>query len=324
MDLAQTVAANPHLAAYLQEFSKKHSAPTFHEALSRDMKNLEKVNVLYPVGDPIFIHIWDDDEGGRHYVNIEPEMSKDERAKYEAVKEKLLRLAPFERTPRTQEELRETLRKLLARTVRVVGGPPEATASGKGVLSMLGPLSKSLSSLDGRLNLDFAEAQKIQYFIERDIVDSGPIEPIIRDPYIEDVSSVGTYNVFVVHKIFDTVETNIKFRDDKELDDYLRNMGERIGRPVSESRPIVDAVLPDGSRINIIYSDDVSQRGASFTVRKFSDTPTSITQICKWGTMSTGVAAYLWLCLENGMSVFVCGETASGKTTSLNGILSFI
>jgi flagellar protein FlaI len=101
-------------------------------------------------------------------------------------------------------------------------------------------------------------------------------------------------------------------------------MGERIGRPVSESRPIVDAVLPDGSRINIIYSDDISQRGSSFTIRKFSDTPTSITQICKWGTMSTAVAAYLWICLQNGMSVFVCGETASGKTTSLNGILSFI
>jgi flagellar protein FlaI len=108
------------------------------------------------------------------------------------------------------------------------------------------------------------------------------------------------------------------------LDDYLRGMGERMGRPVSESRPIVDAVLPDGSRINLIYSDDVSQRGASFTIRKFSDTPTSITQICKWGTMSTSVAAYLWICLQNGMSVFVCGETASGKTTSLNGILSFI
>ena len=320
MDLQKALEANPHLGAYLQEYSQKHKAPEFHERLGRELKSLKKVNVIYPVGDPIFIHIWDDEETGqRRYVNIEPRLTDDERVKYGQIKDKLLRLAPFEPTPRSQEDLRQTLRRLIEKAVRVGGGVAPAA---KGV-AMLAP-SRLLSSFDGRIILTAQERAKLAYFLERDIVDSGVLEPIIRDPYIEDVSSIGTYNIFVVHKIFDTVETNVKFRDDKELDDYLRNMGERIGRPVSESRPIVDATLPDGSRINIIYSDDVSQRGSSFTVRKFSDTPTSITQICKWGTMSTSVAAYLWICLQNGMSVFVCGETASGKTTSLNGILSFI
>jgi flagellar protein FlaI len=286
--------------------------PEFHERLSRDMKALKKVNLVYPVGDPVFIHIWDDEEvGQRRYVNVEPVLSPGEREKYLQVRDRILRLAPFEPTPRSQDDLRQTLRKLIEKSTRV-----GASVASKGLGTLL--------SFDGRIVLSPAEKANIAYFLERDIVDSGPIEPIIRDPYIEDVSSIGTYNIFVVHKIFDTVETNVKFRDDKELDDYLRGMGERIGRPVSESRPIVDAVLPDGSRINIIYSDDVSQRGSSFTIRKFSDTPTSITQICKWGTMSTAVAAYLWICLQNGMSVFVCGETASGKTTSLNGILSFV
>lgn len=306
-DLQQAMVNNPHLAAYVAEFTQKNEAPQFHERLNRDMKSLKRVNVIYPVGDPIFIHLWDDEEtGSRRYVNIEPSMTEEERQKYDQVRNEILRLAPFEPTPRTQEELRATLRKLIDKSIRV--------GAGAGLLS----------KFDTKVVLDAAQKKKIAYFLERDIVDSGPIEPIIRDPYIEDVSSIGVYNIFVVHKIFDTVETNVKFRDDKELDDYLRGMGERMGRPVSESRPIVDAVLPDGSRINLIYSDDVSQRGASFTIRKFSDTPTSITQICKWGTMSTAVAAYLWICLQNGMSVFVCGETASGKTTSLNGILSFI
>jgi len=311
-DLNQATANNPHLAAYLADFAQRHEAPTFHERLGRELKSLKKVNVLYPVGDPVFIHIWDDEEtGARRYVNIEPQLTADERKKYEQVRDSILRLAPFEETPRSQDELRATLKRLIEKSIRV--GPPRA----------LGP-ARLLSSFDTKVVLNAEEKRKIAYFLERDIVDSGPIEPIIRDPYIEDVSSIGTYNIFVVHKIFDTVETNVKFTDEKELDDYLRGMGERMGRPVSESRPIVDAVLPDGSRINLIYSDDVSQRGASFTIRKFSDTPTSITQICKWGTMSTAVAAYLWICLQNGMSVFVCGETASGKTTSLNGILSFI
>ncbi|HWH07818.1 MAG TPA: type II/IV secretion system ATPase subunit [Candidatus Thermoplasmatota archaeon] len=319
MDLQKAVENNPHLGAYLQDFAAKGKAPEFHERLSRDMKSLKKVNVLYPVGDPIFIHIWDDEETGqRRYVNIEPALTDEDRRKYVQIKDKILRLAPFEPTPRTQEDLRQTLRRLIDRSTRVGGG-----ATPGGAAAALSP-ARLLSQFDGRVVLTQQERNKLAYFLERDIVDSGVLEPIIRDPYIEDVSSIGTYNIFVVHKIFDTVETNVKFRDEKELDDYLRNMGERIGRPVSESRPIVDAVMPDGSRINIIYSDDVSQRGSSFTIRKFSDTPTSITQICKWGTMSTSVAAYLWICLQNGMSVFVCGETASGKTTSLNGILSFI
>ncbi|MFA5861936.1 MAG: type II/IV secretion system ATPase subunit [Candidatus Thermoplasmatota archaeon] len=318
MDVQRALDANPHLGAYIKEFTQKRSMPDFHERLSRDMKALKKLNLIYPVGDPIFIHLWDEEETGqRHYVNIEPFMSDHEREKYVQVRDRILRLAPFEPTPRTQDDLRQTLRRLIERSTRTGASSP------KGLAAFASP-SAMMSSFDGRVVLEPLERSKIAYFLERDIVDSGPIEPIIRDPYIEDISSVGTYNLFVIHKIFDTVETNIKFRDDKELDEYLRGMGERVGRPVSESRPIVDAVLPDGSRINIIYSDDVSQRGSSFTIRKFSDTPTSITQICKWGTMSTAVAAYLWICLQNGMSVFVCGETASGKTTSLNGMLSFI
>ena len=312
-DLNQAMANHPHLAQYLAEFAQHHEMPQFHERLNREMKSLKEVNIIYPVGDPIFIHIWDDEESGsRRYVNIEPVLTPEEKQKYDQVRDSILRLAPFEPTPRTQEELRATLRRLIEKSVRV------------GALQMSLSPARLLSSFDSKVILGDLERRKIAYYLERDIVDSGPIEPIIRDPYIEDVSSIGTYNIFVVHKIFDTVETNVKFRDDKELDDYLRNMGERIGRPVSESRPIVDATLPDGSRINIVYSDDVSQRGSSFTIRKFSETPTSITQIIKFGTMSSQVAAYLWLAMENHMSVFVCGETASGKTTSLNGMLTFV
>jgi flagellar protein FlaI len=101
-------------------------------------------------------------------------------------------------------------------------------------------------------------------------------------------------------------------------------MSERMGRPASISRPIIDGALPDGSRINIIYADDVSVNGPTFTIRKFSAEPLSAAQLSGWNTVSAQEAAYLWLCLENGMSVFVCGETASGKTTLLNAIFPFI
>ncbi|MBU4139817.1 MAG: type II/IV secretion system ATPase subunit, partial [Euryarchaeota archaeon] len=130
--------------------------------------------------------------------------------------------------------------------------------------------------------------------------------------------------IFVVHKVLGMLETNIHFSTDEEIDDWMRVMSERIGRPVSDFRPIADGALPDGSRINIIYSREISRRGSSFTLRKFAAIPTSVTQLIKWGSISAEIGAYLWLCLENGMNVFVSGETASGKTTALNSIMPFV
>ncbi|HID73609.1 MAG TPA: hypothetical protein EYP43_01010, partial [Thermoplasmata archaeon] len=155
-------------------------------------------------------------------------------------------------------------------------------------------------------------------------IHNGKIEPLLQDPNLEDIHSIGTRSIYVVHKIFGMLETNIRFRDATELDEYLRLLSERIGKPVSDTHPIVDAALPDGSRINIIYSDDVSREGPSFTIRKFAEEPLTITQLVQWGTFSSEMAAYLWLALENSMNIIISGETASGKTTSLNALLSFV
>lgn len=128
----------------------------------------------------------------------------------------------------------------------------------------------------------------------------------------------------MIHKIFGMVYTNIEFRDDIELNKYVIEVTERVERPASDANSVVDAMMPDGSRSNFIYGRDISLEGSSFTIRKFSEVPVSITQIINWGTMSSQVAAYLWLSLENGMNIFVCGETASGKTTTLNAMCTFI
>jgi flagellar protein FlaI len=185
------------------------------------------------------------------------------------------------------------------------------------ILQKLMPVQKKVPMTQGEYN-------KILYHLERDIIGSGPIEPIIRDPYLEDISSIGVDNVFIVHKIFDTIKTDLTFGDEEGLDNWLRSMSERIGRPVSDARPIADGALPDGSRINIIYSIDVSKRGSSFTMRKFSEVPVSIIQLIGWGALDAEMAAYMWMCLENGMSIFFSGETASGKTTMLNACLAFV
>ncbi len=307
MTLEEALRRNPHLKIYIDNVKKREGrVPQFITSLSRDLKELTHPNLIYPVGDPIFIHISSDKEGNKRYTAVEPELKDDEKDDFEEITNKMLEYAPEERVPSSDEEMERLIEKLFKK------------ATGTGIL-------KGGTFFSGsRVTISENQADKFLYLLKRDIIGTGPLEPLIRDAYIEDIHVIGARNTHVVHKIFGMLETNINFGDDIALVEYLKNMGERIGRPVSEASPIVDGSLPDGSRINIIFSTDVSKKGPSFTIRKFSEVPLSITQLVAWGTLSSEEAAYLWLCLEYGMSIFVCGETASGKTTTLNSILPFI
>ncbi len=312
--LQDALKRNPHLKAYLDEFKRKEGVvPAFVPALSRDMKSLPRPNLIYPVGDPIFIHIYTDRDGEKRYIAIEPRLTPDEEPKYQALMEKMLEIAPQEKTPETDEELEQLIDVLIDKVVEIV--PKKEPFEKKRKLIKLGR---------EKLRLTKEEVYKFRYLIKRDVIGVGPLEPLIRDPYIEDIHVIGPKNTHIVHKIFDMLPTNIDFKDEIYMAEYLKNLGERIGRPVSERNPIVDGTLPDGSRINIIYSPDVSLKGPSFTIRKFTAVPISITQLINWGTLSAEIAAYLWLCLEYGMSIWVSGETASGKTTTLNAMIPFI
>jgi archaeal flagellar protein FlaI len=164
----------------------------------------------------------------------------------------------------------------------------------------------------------------IKYYLVRDRVGYGKLEPIFLDPYIEDIHCTGVGSISLVHKVFEMLRTNVVFSDDFELNKYMVETSERVERPVSDARSVVDAMMPDGSRVNFIYGREISLEGSSFTVRKFSEVPVSITQLISWNTMSTELAAYIWMCLLHGMNMFVCGETASGKTTTLNACAAFI
>jgi flagellar protein FlaI len=166
--------------------------------------------------------------------------------------------------------------------------------------------------------------KSVTYHVIRDKISVGTLEPFIRDPYLEDISCSGLGHIFVIHKIFGPMESSVGFKDESDLNAFLISLAEKIGKPLSSARPIVDATLPDGSRINIVFGSDVSLRGSNFTIRKVSKTPLSVTQLINWGTFDARVAAYVWMLLREGMSGFVCGETASGKTTSLTAMLVFI
>ncbi|CAG1770503.1 partial Type IV secretion system protein VirB11, partial [uncultured bacterium] len=134
----------------------------------------------------------------------------------------------------------------------------------------------------------------------------------------------GVGHIFVEHKIFKSVETSIVFPTHNDVDEFAVWLGEWVKSPVTVRNPLVDAVLPDGSRINIVYGREISKRGSNFTIRKFSGTPTSLLELVEVGSLNYMMAAYMSLVLEANMNVFVVGATASGKTTLLNALTAFI
>jgi flagellar protein FlaI len=130
--------------------------------------------------------------------------------------------------------------------------------------------------------------------------------------------------IFVEHSIFEALKSPIIFEEEEDLDAFVLKLSEKVGKPITYKHPIVDAALPDGSRLNIVFGNDVSKKGSNFSIRKFGEIPFSVFQLIEFGTMDYTMAAYFWLTISEGMNIFISGETASGKTTTMNALTTFI
>ncbi len=168
------------------------------------------------------------------------------------------------------------------------------------------------------------EFKAIKYTMVRDKVGMGVLEPLLMDSNIEDITCSGLGCVFVEHKVFSGLKTTITFKEMEELNSFVIRMSEKVGKPITYRSPIVDTALLDGSRINIVFGEDVSKQGSNFTIRKFMGTPISILELIDFGTIDYTMAAYMWMMLRAGMNCFVSGETASGKTTMMNAVTTFL
>ncbi len=165
---------------------------------------------------------------------------------------------------------------------------------------------------------------KLLYYLMRDFFGYGAIEAFLIDPNLEDISCDGyDIPVYVFHRKHGSMKTNVSFSKE-ELDSLVLLLGQKSGKHVSYANPLVDATLPDGSRIQITYGTEVSTRGSSFTIRRFREKPFTPIDLIHYGTFNAGLLAYYWLLIENKMNVMVIGETAAGKTTTLNALLMFI
>ncbi len=162
---------------------------------------------------------------------------------------------------------------------------------------------------------------KILYHAERDLVGFGKIDPLMRDPNIEDISCDGVNkSVYIWHRVFESIETNLQFENDEDVDNLVVKLVHMAGKHVSSAFPIVDASLPGKHRLAVAYRREITPFGTAFTIRKFREDPYSIIDLINIGTFTEEMAAYLWICLENRASVMVLGGTAAGKTTALNAL----
>jgi len=176
-----------------------------------------------------------------------------------------------------------------------------------------------------RLSIPKKNIAKIKYYAIRDFVHLGKIEPLMRDHMIEEISCDGTgIPLYIWHRELESIPTNIKFEKDSELNNFARKLAYICGKHISMADPIVDASLPDGSRINLTLGHEITRRGSTFTIRRFRADPITVVDLIKFGTMSIDIAAFMWYLIEKKSTMLVAGGTASGKTTCLNAISSFI
>ncbi|HOW14810.1 type II/IV secretion system ATPase subunit [Methanosarcina sp.] len=172
--------------------------------------------------------------------------------------------------------------------------------------------------------LEVSSIHKIMYFLRRNFIGYERINPLIRDPNIEDISCSGIeIPIYLYHRKHNNIVTNIRFGE-KELDSLVVKLCQRSGKHISIGEPIVDATLPDGSRIQATLGKEVTTRGSSYTIRKFKGDPITPVDLMRYGTCSIEMMAYYWIAIENNISVLFAGGTASGKTSLMNAISLFI
>ncbi len=193
--------------------------------------------------------------------------------------------------------------------------------------AMIEYINKTARLLITELNMKISEAsyRKIFYYLFRDFIGLNEVEPLTKDYFIEDIECNGANAPFyIVHRIYRNLKTNVQFKEVERAASFVEKLAQRCGRYISYASPLLDGSLPDGSRVNATYTTDVTSRGPTFTIRKFTKVPWTPTQMIALNTLSPEMLAYFWIIIQYKSNILITGGTGSGKTTLLNAIAFFI
>jgi flagellar protein FlaI len=189
---------------------------------------------------------------------------------------------------------------------------------------------ENLRKVASRLKVDLTDEQesKLLYYLTREVMKHSILEPFMLDPNIEDIKVVRTgYPVLVVHRNYSAygwLMTNAIFTDPKHLDELIIRFARMGRRPINPAQPIADFTTDEGVRMAAALSKEVTRYGSALCIRKFPETPFSITQLVQQNVLSPLMAAYMWFILERKALFFIAGPTGSGKTTLLNALLGLV
>ncbi len=166
---------------------------------------------------------------------------------------------------------------------------------------------------------------KILYYIEREIAGFGPINALMTDPNLEDISCNGVgIPIYVYHRKYESMPTNIVFNNAEDLDGFMVKLAHMAGKHISVAFPILDTSIPGGHRLAATFMKEVSQKGSTFAIRRFREDPITIVDMIGYRTLSPELAAYLWTLIEHKKTILIMGVTGSGKTTLLNSVLNLV
>lgn len=240
--------------------------------------------------------VYDHDRSEYVYEVWEPQLDEREQKLLDMLKDSLSRTLEYEWDKMAEKDKKEYLEEAVASFVKSRG-----------------------------LRLEPASRDKVVYYIIRDFVGYGPVDMLMGDVKIEDVSCDGTgIPLFVFHQKYESIKTSVVFADDDILNSFSVMLGQRCGKQLSVANPILDGTSVEGHRVQATYSHEVTTRGSSFTIRRYKEKPFTPTEIVKFKTASPEMVAYIWIAIENGKSMMICGGTASGKTATLNSAALFI
>lgn len=310
--LVDVLKKTPHLLDYLDTYTARgNPLPLFTDTLKPEHKKLKEPNLIYPISEQSFIHInphTTSDDGYLEYVIIEPPPPE---RKIMEMADKLFAVQSGNLDPPVEVTERfNMVENYLDKAVTIMDTPVD--------YSKIGDIYKLKT-----LPVEKRNWNGLKYHFLQKRAGTGLLDPFLADPNLEDISIIGAGNVYVIHKSFGALKCPL-FLGVEEIDELIISMSEQFGKTVSHAKPVIDSVLPDGSRINIVFGKDISRKGTNATIRKFASTPLSIIQVLTSKALDFREAAYMWMMLNEGMSVFINGETASGKTTTLMALTAFI